>query len=166
MVLSYYEALFYRKTPAPGPMNRCMEAMRAAHHNQVLPPTAKACGESVTVEEVLEHCAALPTGKSPGPDCLPNDFYKTHRVKLAPILAAVYNQAHKSGHLPPNMTEGLISVLYKKKERSDPRNYRPITLLNGDYKILMRVLTARVNTAIVQLVSAPQNGFVPGGFIV
>ena len=64
------------------------------------------------------------------------------------------------------MTEGLISVLYKKKDRNDPRNYRPITLLNGDYKILMRILTARLNSAVVQFVSAPQNGFVPGGFIV
>eukprot|EP00964_Phaeocystis_antarctica_P067902 scaffold41134_cov33-Phaeocystis_antarctica.AAC.1 len=64
------------------------------------------------------------------------------------------------------MTEGLISVLYKKKDRKDPRNYRPITLLNGDYKILMRILTARLNKAVVQFVSLPQNGFVPGGFIV
>ena len=37
---------------------------------------------------------------------------------------------------------GTISVLYiKKKDRSDPRNYRPITLLNNDYKFLMRILT-------------------------
>ena len=64
------------------------------------------------------------------------------------------------------MMEGMISVLYKKKDRTDPRNYRPITLLNADYKILMRVLTRRLNKAAVQFVSRQQNGFVPGGFIV
>lgn len=53
------------------------------------------------------------------------------------------------------MTEGIISVLYKKnkKRRDDPRNYRPITLLNGDYKILTRILTQRMNKAVVQFVS-------------
>jgi len=164
--VAYYEALFARKDPEPAALNKCMDALKAPHHRQVLPPTAAACGADVTPAEVLEHCASLPTSKSPGPDRLPNDFYKTHRAKLAPILAKVFNQAHERGHLPPEMTEGLISVLYKKKDRTDPRNYRPITLLNGDYKILMRVLTARVNKAAVQFVSDPQNGFVPGGFIV
>ena len=63
------------------------------------------------------------------------------------------------------MLEGIISVLYKKKEREDPRNYRPITLLNGDYKIMMRILTARMNEAVMQFVSRDQNGFVPNAFI-
>ena len=63
------------------------------------------------------------------------------------------------------MLRGTISVLYKKKERDDPRNYRPITLLNNDYKILMRILTKRMNEAVVQFVSNDQNGFVPDAFI-
>ena len=56
-------------------------------------------------------------------------------------------------------------MLYKKGSREDPRNYRPITLLNNDYKILMRILTQRMNKAVVQWVSECQNGFVPDGFI-
>ena len=63
------------------------------------------------------------------------------------------------------MRSGIISVLYKKKDRSDPRNYRPLTLLNNDYKILMRILTQRMNEAVLQFVSRDQNGFVPDGFI-
>jgi hypothetical protein len=51
------------------------------------------------------------------------------------------------------MLEGTISLLYKKGDRADPRNYRPITLLNGDYKLLMRVLASRMNEAVVQFVS-------------
>ena len=63
------------------------------------------------------------------------------------------------------MRQGIISVLYKKGARNDPRNYRPITLLNNDYKILMRILTKRMNEAVVQFVSKDQCGFVPDAFI-
>ena len=45
------------------------------------------------------------------------------------------------------------------------RSYRPITLLNNDYKVLTRILTRRMNEAVVQFVSPQQNGFVPGGFL-
>ena len=162
----YYESLFARKHPDPTAHGKCMEVLRDPNRPQVQPPTAEACGAPVSAEEVQHHCASLPTGKSPGPDLLPNALFRAFRAKIAPILASVYNQAHERGHLPAEMTEGLISVLYKKKDRKDPRNYRPLTLLNGDYKILMRVLTARLNKAAVQFVSSPQNGFVPGGFIV
>ena len=55
--------------------------------------------------------------------------------------------------------------MYKKNDRDDPRNYRPITLLNNDYKILTRILTKRMNEAVVQFTSPDQNGFVPDGFI-
>ena len=63
------------------------------------------------------------------------------------------------------MLAGTISVLYKKKDRDDPRNYRPLTLLNCDYKIMMRILAVRMNEAVVQFVSEDQNGFVPDAFI-
>ena len=62
------------------------------------------------------------------------------------------------------MKEGIILVLYKKKARDDPRNYRPITLLNG-YKIFTTILTKRMNEAVLQFFSPQQNGFVPGGFL-
>ena len=75
------------------------------------------------------------------------------------------NESKSAGALHPTCIEGLISVLYKKKNRDDPRNYRPITLLNGDYKILTRILTRRMNEAVLQFVSPQQNGFVPGGFL-
>ena len=123
------------------------------------------CGAQITREEVLPTLENLPTGKSAGPDRLPNKLYKVHSRLLATILTHVYNESHREGALPDTCIEGMISVLYKKKARNDSRNYRPITLLNGDYKILTRVLTRRMNEAVLQFVSPQQNGFVPGGFL-
>ena len=107
----------------------------------------------------------LPLGKSAGPDRLPNAFYKTMSAIVAPRLTAVLNEARANQELPESLRQGLISVLYKKRDRTDPRNYRPITLLNGDYKIFTRALTKRMNAAVLEFVSDPQNGFVPHGFI-
>ena len=82
-------------------------------------------------------------------------------AKVGPILEKVFAESTANQQLPDTMTEGLIVILYKKGGRDDPRNYRPITLLNNDYKIMMR----RMNEAVVQFVSDDQNGFVPNGFI-
>ena len=115
----------------------------------------------ITKDEVLHTSAYLPTGKSPGPDRIPNKLYRVLSAVTAPILTQVFNQSRRKGALPEGMRCGIISVLYKKKDR----NYRPLTLLNNDYKILMRILTKRMNEAVLQFVSRDQNGFVPDGFI-
>ena len=162
---SYYEALFGKKTTKPESVEKCLETLKDPNSRRVLAPTASACDADITVKEVSDTMGELPLGKSPGPDRLPNKFYKTFSKLLAPILTQVFNEARKRGELPPTCTEGLISVLYKKKDRTDPRNYRPITLLNNDYKILTRILTKRMNVAVMQFVSPQQNGFVPGGFL-
>ena len=159
----YYQALFAPKKTSKVCKAAALRTLQKG--NRVLPPTAVACGAPITEKEVLHESAYLPLRKSPGPDRIPNAFYKTFSAIIAPILTHVLNESHARGTLPATMTEGIISVLYKKKERDDPRNYRPITLLNCDYKIMMRILTARMNKAVVQFISKDQNGFVPGAFI-
>ena len=59
------------------------------------------------------------------------------------------------------MLKGEISMLYKKDDRDDPRNYRPITLLQNVYKIMARVMAKRMQTVVHQFVSGCQKGFVP-----
>ena len=169
----YYRPLFAEKPPSRSdvaldgtpidPFKMAADTLRTG--NRVLPPTAEKCGLAITEEEVAHTLAYLPLGKSPGPDRLPNQFYRVFASTLAPVLANVYNESKEAGHLPESLRQGIISVLYKKKDRDDPRNYRPITLLNNDYKILMRILTVRMNEAVVQFVSRDQNGFIPDGFI-
>ena len=69
------------------------------------------------------------------------------------------------GKLYHGFSDGYVTQLYKKGTRDDPRNYRPITLLNGDYKILTRILAKRMLDIATQFVSDDQIGFVPRTFI-
>lgn len=54
-----------------------------------------------------------------------------------------------------------IILLYKKKDPRDLRNYRPIALLNVDYKILSKSLCFRLKDVIDVIISSNQKGFVP-----
>ena len=58
-------------------------------------------------------------------------FWQTLGADLVPVL----NVAYETGQLSTSQRRGLIIVLYKKNDRLDTKNWRPISLLNVDYKI-------------------------------
>eukprot|EP00966_Prymnesium_polylepis_P087464 2023768-Prymnesium_polylepis.2 len=65
----------------------------------------------------------------------------------------------------PNTSWRETSLSYTKKDRDDPRNYKPITLLNTDYEIFTRILAKRMCKVVHEFVSEAQKGFVPHTFI-
>jgi hypothetical protein len=146
-------------------VDTCLDTLRDPNSRRVLPPTAAACDTPITPEEVESVINDLPTGKSSGPDRIPNKMYRVLTKDLTEIITNVLNESQREGALPDSCLQGIISTMHKKQARDDPRNYRPITLLNGDYKIFTRALTRRMNKAVLQFVSPQQNGFVPGGFL-
>ena len=162
-ITPFYGSLYGQKTIDPACAEKCWATLRTG--NRVPPPTAEMCSKPISDDDATSTCNVLPTGKSPGPDRIPNKFYKVFSKKVGPIVAAVVNESRNCGCFPEGFSDGLIALLYKKKDRDDPRNYRPITLLNGDYKIMMRVLAARMNIAVVQFVSSCQTGFVPDALL-
>ena len=67
--------------------------------------------------------------------------------------------------MPKEFNDGIVTILYKKGVSTDVRNYRPITLLNNDYKILTRILAKRMLRIITQCISDNQIGFMPRTFL-
>ena len=81
-------------------------------------------------------------GKSPGPDGLGAEFYHAFGAMVAPRLHEMLTEAQALGTLPESFSSGDSSVLYKKGDPRDVRNYRPITLLQVDYKIYSKALVS------------------------
>ena len=90
-----------------------------------------------------------PTGKQAGPDRIPNEVYKYMSSFFAPKLGALIRRSITKGQLPEEMRKGDICTLFKKGDRDEVRNYRPITLLQNSYKIFMRVLAKRMASVVV-----------------
>ena len=117
-----------------------------------------------SVAELVEAIKAFPTGKCPGPDGFGAEFYLAFNEILTPLLLRMINESIAKKTLPPSLYEANVCLLLKKgKDSTDPANYRPISLLNFDHKILTKVLATRLNKHIASSIIHPdQAGFIPG----
>ena len=97
-------------------------------------------------------------------------LYAAFWERLAPRLLAVLNAAFHSASttaLPLSMRSGRITLLYKGKgaDRTQPSSYRPITLLNCDYKIAAAAIAARLGAPLSSVVDSSQTAFLPKRWI-
>lgn len=104
------------------------------------------CDSPLTLGEVETAIDSLKLGKSPGSDGLSADFYKIFKSILAPILLRLYNKMQATRSTPKTFALGIRTLIFKNKGSQDNLdNYRPISLLNTDYKILAKILANRLN---------------------
>uniref|UniRef100_A0A669DKG7 Reverse transcriptase domain-containing protein n=1 Tax=Oreochromis niloticus TaxID=8128 RepID=A0A669DKG7_ORENI len=82
---------------------------------------------------------------------------------MAPLLKDMYNEAFSKCQLPKTLSEATICLILKKDK--DPllcSSYRPITLLNIDFKILSKILALRLQRVLPQIIASDQTGFMAG----
>lgn len=118
------------------------------------------CDSPLTVEEVVKSITLLKNNKSPGTDGMVAEFYKAFSDQLAPFLLQVFMESIKNGALPPSLTQGLITLIPKpNKDVLFIDNWRPICLLNNDYKIMALVLAGRIKDVLDDIIDETQSGF-------
>ena len=76
-----------------------------------------------------------------------------------------FNEAFSEKELAETHNYSIIKLLFKKKNREELKNYRPISLANIDYKLLANVLASRLHTVIGNLVSPEQTAYIRGRYI-
>ena len=127
-------------------------------------------------DEVKLAMKNLPSGKAASIDGIPYELWKKlhERYKAAQqqdkpgfnildLLRRVFNSVEDNGIEPcTNFNKGWMCPLYKKNDRTEISNYRPITVLNTDYRIMTRALTYCLAKAAPDIIHPDQAGFMRG----
>ena len=113
--------------------------------------------------EVKSAIKALSNGKTPGSDGFSIEFYKSFQDILAPFLTMLFNDIIFKQSMPMTMRSAIISLIPKQgKDHMQMSNYRPLSLLNNDYKLFTKILAMRLEKVIPSLVHLDQVGFIRG----
>ena len=99
--------------------------------------------------------------KSPGSDGITVEFYKLFWNDVKEFYINSINDSFYTGSLTELQKQSIITLIPKQnKDITSLENWRPISLLNVDYKIATKVIANRVNSAISTIIHNSQTGFI------
>lgn len=120
----------------------------------------------LSIEELELAVKNMKSGKTPGCDGLPAEFYKKFWNLVGPLLLSSFLYSLEKGILTPDQRRGIITLIPKKgRDKTLIRNWRPISILNTDFKILAKTLARRLSGIIPSIVHQNQTGFIPNRYI-
>ena len=161
------ERLFYKKLYSAKEISHdLLKSLENLHIPHISKAQNDILTKNITEEECFEAICSFPNDKTPGSDGLPAEFYKTFWPEIKTLVCSVYSECFKNGVLSPSMRRGIITLLPKKdKDQLFLKNWRPISLLNTDYKILTKVLASRLKKVLPHIINEDQSGFISGRYI-
>ena len=155
---TYYKDLFTATQCDPVAQDELLAKM-----TRRLDTTERAsCEGCLTVDKCFQALMGMSRSKTPGSDGFPMEFYVTFWDALGADLVRVLNLAFETGQLSTSQRRGLIIVLHKKDDPLETKNWRPISLLNVDYKIATRAISGRLLGVLGSIIGPDQTSGVPG----
>ena len=95
----------------------------------------------------------MENNKTPGMDGLTPEFYRYFWKSLGPFMVSSFNFAFRNGTLSISQRQAIISLIPKKKKNTEYlKNWRPVSLLNVDYKIATKTIALRLEEILPNLI--------------
>ena len=122
------------------------------------------CETHINETEISEALKQLKNGSAPGSDGLTTEFYKYFWLQIKTMLIDSYLHSFNNKHMSQTQCKGIVKLIHKGKDlpREELANWRPITLLNTDYKILAKTIAMKISMILPTLIAEDQCGFIKG----
>ena len=154
---SFYCRLYQREPVDTGKQDELLKQMGSRLSEQA----KKACKEPLTTAEVTAAINWMNKNKSPGPDGLTTEFYLTFWDELESDLADLFNYNFMREEMSFTQRESTQRLLFKKDQKELLTNWRPISLLNSDYKLLATVMANRLRYTLPEVIDEDQTCGIP-----
>lgn len=115
--------------------------------------------QMILKEEVEWAIKNTKEGKACGMDMVTMEMIKAGGETVVGILTEIYNECMRRGSLPDEWYLAKLVILYKKGNRKELKNYRPLSLLCVEYKILSKIITKRLDNYFENFITSDQAGF-------
>ena len=158
---------FYKKLYTPAEAEPDFEHL---YLNENIPKITKAskeqCDLPITLEECKKALNNMKINKTPGTDGFPVEFYRYFWEELGPLIHESFLYAFNNNILSSEQRRAVLRLIPKKdKNITQLKNWRPISLLNTDYKLLTHVLANRIQEVLSDIISKDQSGYLKGRYI-
>ena len=101
----------------------------------------------------------MSNNKTPGTDGLTAEFYKYFGSDIEDVVVDSFNYGYQTGRFSISQRRGIISHIPKKNKNLEHlKNWRPLSLLNMDYKIATKAPASRLEKVLPSLIRSNQTG--------
>uniref|UniRef100_A0A803TU04 Reverse transcriptase domain-containing protein n=1 Tax=Anolis carolinensis TaxID=28377 RepID=A0A803TU04_ANOCA len=158
--IKYYRNLY---TEDKIPKEKVTQYLGTQNIKKITENQRERLNKKIDIEEIVRAIQRLPNNKAPGPDGLSTIYYKVFQDILSKPLQKVMNNILEGEKIPQSWENANI-VLIPKKNTDNVRvaNFRPISLLNADYKIFTSIMAERLKNVLAERIHEDQCGFLPG----
>jgi hypothetical protein len=156
--VEYYSKLYEHKKICPVALDRLIKNLTLTLDME----EAKELDKPIMDKKMLAALINTPKGKSPEMDRLSYEYYKEVPKEAAAALTGINNLVPKLKAQPASWSQITISVLSKEADSYTTHKFRPISLLNINIKIVLRVWANRLGPILARKIGHHQRGFIPG----
>jgi len=117
---------------------------------------------SITLDELEKALKLTKNRKTPEQDNINSELYKYAPEEFKLRLLQFLNNIYRENCFPDEWRNAVITPIYKKGDRTEPKNYREISILNTCYKIYSKILNMKLQDFSEAFMKEPQNGFRKG----
>lgn len=123
--------------------------------------SSKMLDKPLALDELEDALCNMQSGRAPGLDGLSVDFYKAFWPVLGGDFLEVVKECLEGGELPMSCRRAVLTLLPKKGDLNDLKNWRPVALLSTDYKIISKALATRLSKVMSEVIHLDQTYCVP-----
>jgi hypothetical protein len=140
----------------------CRPSLDGLFFSSISPEEASWLERPFEEEEICQVVRNMNGDKAPGPDGFPMSFYHACWSILRGDVLAVFSKFYEYGSFVRSLNATFLSLIPKKVNAVEVKDFRPISLVGSVYKILAKVLANRLSVVLVAVISPSQNAFIQG----